>query len=182
MLSCPVGYCTLSCFLWKAVSSPGAALELAAFSTNSPPTTTAPAQQRTNSHLGTVKARSTLSPQVDTLAQRERLRGKYRGKPDLGHRQLPSGPCSPAVPGSTAVSVQSGVTSAVAEVTIGQREGQGRAGQPPVEARGWISWGEGASWGLGSGRGLQGTTRREEEIQKRGAEGMEWLSPLTFHL
>ena len=133
MLSCPVGYCTLSCFLWKAVSSPGAALELAAFSTNSPPTTTAPAQQRTNSHLGTVKARSTLSPQVDTLAQRERLRGKYRGEPDLGHRQLPSGPCSPAVPGSTAVSVQSGVTSAVEEVTIGQREGQGRAGQPPVE-------------------------------------------------
>ena len=27
MLSCPAGYWTLSCFLWKAVSSPGAASE-----------------------------------------------------------------------------------------------------------------------------------------------------------
>ena len=48
---------------------------LAAFSITSPPPTTTPAQQRTKSPRGTVKAQSTHNPQVDTLVQRERLRG-----------------------------------------------------------------------------------------------------------
>lgn len=69
------------------------------------------------------------------LTQRESSRlldGKgwrgHRGKLGSGHSQLPSGPCSPAVPGSAAVSVQSRVTSAVEEVTVRQREEQGKAG------------------------------------------------------
>lgn len=48
---------------------------LAAFSIASPLPTTTPAQKRTKSPRSTVKAQSTRNPQVDTLAQREWLRG-----------------------------------------------------------------------------------------------------------
>lgn len=65
---------------------------------SAPTTTTTPAQQRTNSQLGTVKARSTLSPQVDTLAQRERSWGSTEGSLTWATDSRPSGPqpCYPA--------------------------------------------------------------------------------------
>lgn len=143
ILPCSVGYCALSCFSWRSVSSPGVGPELWLHSPSHRvgrelidfPLGARRAPVNTQSPGGYIGSERPNGRTADTWPEKAKgvgegvgVGGGHRRKLGSEHSQLPSGPCNPAEPHSAAVLAQSRGDISGEEVTVRQREGKGRVG------------------------------------------------------